>query len=260
MSGLYKVFHQCFEIVMADTPELLEKVFRIRYQLICVDMGVPGYEPSLYPDGQEIDCYDRHSAHILIRYRPSGQFIGTARLIMFDPENPEKPFPVELHTNIDPNLFDINKLSRRHTGEISRFIIIKDFDRRKAERRNYHTRQSNKNTVELDRRSNTKTDRRSIKNLSIVLMAGVVRMCDKFNISNWFTIMDPVMNRLLGYYGLDLRPIGPITEHHGLRRPYFIELASVMDKMKRKHNEAWEAITEHGKFSRFLQNKYPQDT
>ncbi len=251
MNNLYKVFHQYFEIVMADTPELLEKVFRIRYQLLCVDMGVPGYEPALYPDEQEIDEYDHHSAHVLIRYRPSGQFIGTTRLILFDPENPEKPFPVELHTNIDPNLFDINKLSRQHTGEISRFIIIKDFERRKAERRNYHTRQSNKNIVEIDRRSSAKTDRRSIKNLTLVLGAGVMRISEKYNIHNWFSIMDPVMNRLLGYYGMDLRPIGPITEHHGLRRPYFVEVASVLEKLKQKHNNAWEAITEYGKYSRF---------
>jgi len=252
MNNLYKVFHQCFEIVMADTPELLEKVFRIRYQLICVDMSVPGYEPSLYPDGLERDEYDRHSAHILIRYRPSGQFIGTARLIMIDQESPEKPFPVELYTNIDPSLFDINKLSRRHTGEISRFIIIRDFERRKAERRNFHTRQSSTNPAALDRRSNTKTDRRSIKNLTLVLGAGIMRISEKYNIHNWFSIMDPVMNRLLGYYGMDLRPIGQITEHHGLRRPYFVEVASVLDKLKRKHNDVWEVTTEYGKFSRFL--------
>ena len=260
MNNLYKVFHQYFEIVIADTPELLEKVFCIRYQLICVDMGVPGYEPSLYPDGLERDDYDRHSAHILIRYRPSGQFIGTARLILFDQERPEKPFPVELHTNIDPNLFDISQFSRRHTGEISRFIIVKDFERRKAERRNYDTRQTNKNIVEIDRRSNDKTDRRCIKNLTLVLGAGIMRVSEKFNVHNWFSIMDPVMNRLLGYYGMDLRPIGPITEHHGLRRPYFVEVASMSAKVKKKHIDAWEAITEYGKYSRFLQNKYSQDT
>ncbi|MDP1558800.1 MAG: PEP-CTERM/exosortase system-associated acyltransferase [Nitrosomonas sp.] len=246
MNSLYEKYHEFFEIVIADTPELLQEVFRIRYQLICVDMRVPEYDPSLYPDGQEKDNYDNHSAHVLIRYRPSGESIGTVRLIISDPEDPEKPFPIELHTKIDPALFDIKKLSRRHTGEISRFMIIKKFDRSGAERRSAERRITIGNT--------TKTDRRTIKNLTIVLMAGVVRLCAKHNISNWLAIMEPSLNRLFGYYGLNLNPIGPITDHYGLRQPYFIKLTDVLDKMAKEHHDAWEVVTERGKHCHFLKN------
>ena len=245
MSDLYKAFHEYFEIVMADTPCLKEKVFRMRYQKLCVDMNVPGYEPSLYPDGQEKDNYDDHSSHILIRYRQSGEFIGTARLIMFDYKNPNKLFPIEQNTQIDSTLFNVNKFSRQHTGEISRFLIVNKFERRKAERRNYRTRETDVGIAKPK-------DRRSFNNLTLVLMAGVVRMSAKNNINNWFTIMEPALNRLLNYYGLDLNPIGPVVQHYGLRQPYFGELPKIVKKMKQNYRGAWEIVTEHGKYSRFL--------
>lgn len=248
MGDLYKAFHNYFEIVIADTPGLLEEVFRMRYQLLCIDMAVPGYEPSRYPDGLEKDNYDHHSSHALVRYRQSGEFIGTVRLIMFDPTDPEKLFPVERYTQIDPALLDIKKLSRQQTGEISRFMIIKKFERRRAERRNYNTRELIGDIA--------KADRRSINNLTLVLMAGVVRMCDKYSIRNWFTIMEPALNRLFGYYGLDLNPIGPTTQHYGLRRPYFVELVKVLDRMKRDYRDAWEVVTEKGKLGHFLCDEF----
>lgn len=244
MSDLYKAFHHYFEIVIADTPSLKEKVFRMRYQKLCIDMNVPGYEPSLFPDGQEKDNYDDHSSHILIRYRQTGEFIGTARLIMFDHKNPNKLFPVEQCTQIDSKLFNVNKFSRQHTGEISRFLIVNKFERRKAERRDYKTRETAVDIVKT-------TDRRSINNLTLVLMAGVVRVSAKYNIGNWFTIMEPALNRLFGYYGLSLNPIGPVVQHYGLRRPYFGEISKIIDKMKQDHRGAWEVVTEKGQYCHF---------
>ena len=244
MNDLYKAFHEYFEIVIADTPSLLEIVFRMRYQKLCIDMNVPGYEASLYPDGQEKDNYDDHSSHVLIRYRQTNEFIGTTRLIMFDKKNPKKLFPVEQFTQVDSELFNVSNYSRQHTGEISRFLIIKKFERRKAERRNLKTREPVANIA--------RTDRRSIKNLTLVLAAGIVRLSAKYNIKNWLTIMDPALNRLLNYYSLDLNPIGPAIQHYGLRRPYYGELAKIFDKMKQDNRDAWEVVTEHGKYSDYL--------
>lgn len=244
MDDLYEAFHQYFEIVIADTPSLLEIVFRMRYQKLCIDMNVPGYEASLYPDGQEKDNYDEHSSHVLIRHRRMNEFIGTARLIMFDKKNPKKLFPAEQYTQIDPDLFKANNFSRQHTGEISRFLIVKKFERRKAERRNFKTRESIAGAA--------KTDRRSINNLTLVLMAGIVRVSAKYNISSWFTIMEPALNRLFGYYGLDLNPIGPAVQHYGLRRPYFGELKIILERVEQHHNSAWGVLTEHGKYSDYL--------
>ena len=44
MSDLYQSFQQYFEIVIADTDELLENVYKIRYQVLCVQNTFPNMD------------------------------------------------------------------------------------------------------------------------------------------------------------------------------------------------------------------------
>ena len=244
MSDLYEAFHEYFEIVIADTPKLLEEVYRIRYQVLCVEKRLPGFDQSLYVDGLEKDDYDDHSSHVLLRYRLSGSFIGTVRLIQFDPLNPEKLFPVEKYAQLDSALCDMSKLPRQQTAEISRFVIVDKFGRRKSERRN----------LEMRKDHTERRDRRSSPHLVLALIAGVVRMCAYYDIRNWVSVMDPALNRLLSNFGMDLRPIGPTIDYHGLRKPYFMKISDALSKMKEKYPDTWDVVTEYGKYSRFLSN------
>lgn len=249
MNDLYKSFHEFFEIVIADTNELLEIAYSVRYQVLCVEKRLPGFDASLYPDKLEKDNYDNHSSHFLIRFRPTGDFIGTARLIMFNPLQPENLFPIELYGQLDPALCDLKTLPRQRTAEISRFVIVNQFDQRKADRRNHGTERINENSIARERRS---MDRRCAPHLALLLAAGIVRLCAKQNISYWLSVMDPALNRLLGYYGLNLNPIGPIVNYHGLRRPYFAKVEDVLNRMHKEHHDAWEVVTECGKYNSFL--------
>lgn len=64
--------------------------------------------------------------------------------------------------------------------------------------------------------------------------------------------MDPALNRLLNYYSLGLDPIGPEIQHYGLRRPYYGKLTKIFDRMKLVNRNAWEVVTEYGKYSDYL--------
>jgi len=254
MNDLYRNFHKFFEIVIADTSELLESVYRIRYQVLCVQNTFPNMNAVDYPDKLEKDEYDDHSCHALLRFRPSGDFIGTVRLILFNPLQPEKLFPVELNTQLDPALCNMKSLLRQQTAEISRFVIVNQFDRRKGERRREERREPKTETIDeniavRDRRS---TERRSTPHLALLLAASVVRLCAKKNITNWLSVMDPALNRLLGYYGLNLNPIGPLVNYHGLRQPYFAKVENVLNRMYKEHHDAWEVVTDFGKYNPLL--------
>jgi len=240
MNNLYEAFHKYFEIVIADTPELLEEVFRIRFQVLCIEQRLPGFDISHYPDGLESDSYDRHSCHILLKHRATGNFMGTVRLIMFDPLNPEKQFPIELHTQFDPELLDVNKLSRRHTAEISRFVILERYVRRKADHRNTKVMKGSK--------KNIVTERRCFPNIGLSFVVGILRLSAEHDLRNWLSVMDPALNRLLSYFGADLNPVGPLIDYHGLRRPYFIKVVDAVDKMYSKDHDAWELATDYGKY------------
>lgn len=259
MNDLYLNFQKYFEVVVADTAELLENAYKLRYQVLCVEQRLPGFDASLYPNELEKDDYDNHSSHVLLRHLPSGNFIGTVRLIMTNPIQPEKLLPIELYGQLDPALCDIKALPRHQAGEISRFVITSQFQRRRgdrnideSERRVEKIENKEGSTEARERRSAERRDRRLAPPLALLLAAGIVRLSAEQKINNWLSVMDPALNRLLGYYGLELNPIGPLVEYHGQRRSYFAKIGDVLHRMYKEHHDAWEVVTECGKYNQFV--------
>ncbi|MEK6708641.1 MAG: PEP-CTERM/exosortase system-associated acyltransferase [Pseudomonadota bacterium] len=236
-------FDEYFEIITADTPELLEQAFRLRYLALCIEERLPGFEAAHYPNGMETDDHDRHAHHLLLKHRPSGNFIGSARLIFPDPSNSGKPFPVEQHTQIDPALIDTSKLLRQHTVEISRFILLGNYSRRREERRRSATLAGGK---ERD-----SSNRRRFPHPMLAISVGIIRMCARQGITHWLSVMAPALNRLLGLYQLQLDPVGPLADYHGPRRPYYAEISKVLDRMHTNNRPIWELVTDQGKIQPF---------
>lgn len=253
MNALYSNFQQYFEIIIADTADLLAHVYKLRYQVLCIEKRLPGFDSTHRSDHQEKDCYDNHSLHALLRYRPTNDFIGTVRLILPNVEQPDKKLPVEIYGHADSTLCDIQALPRSETAEISRFLVISRFDRRKDDRRKDDRRKKVAGNFEEKRlyQERRRKDRRSALSIALVLMAGVMRMSIKYNIHNWLSVMDPALNRLLGFYGLNFNPIGPLVDYHGFRRSYYVKVEDVLEKMYKNHYDAWEVVTECGTYSRY---------
>ncbi len=257
MSEIYDTFKRAFILIKADTPELKQKVYQLRYQVYCLQLKLPGFCAANYPDKLEKDQYDDHSCHTLIQFVPTGEFVGTTRLILPNPLNPEKKLPIEEHTQIDPGLLVLDSETRKHTAEISRFLVTPHFDRRKGDRRK-NAEQNRKsstpettpdNTQEDRRKGDRRTaDRRSTLNIYMVLMAAVVRMTVEHDVQYWLSAMEPTLNRLLSFTGLDGRPVGPLANFHGPRRPYFGVVKDMLDKLYARNFGAWEVITDRGKY------------
>ena len=239
MNDLVAAFNEYFEVIDADSPGLLRDVFRVRYQVLCVEQRAPGFEPSNYPDQMESDDYDRHSSHILLVHRPSGAYVGTSRLILPDPLDTQKPFPAERYTSVDPALMDLSKLPRQRIAEISRLFVLRQFCRRREELESHSTL--------IDVTNPSIQHQRRFPHPVLALAVGIIRMSAKHEITHWLSVMEPALNRLLGLYGLQLDPIGPLTEHHGKRRPYYVNLTSMLDRMYKEHNHIWELVTDYGR-------------
>ena len=78
----------------------------------------------------EFDDYDQQSVHYLIRHRKSGNYAATTRLILPDTNNPKKPFPIEINSQID-NVNLLKSMSRHNLAELSRFCVSKHLDEEK---------------------------------------------------------------------------------------------------------------------------------
>jgi N-acyl amino acid synthase of PEP-CTERM/exosortase system len=81
----------------------------------------------------------------------------------------------------------------------------------------------------------------------LALVVGLISMSAEHDITHLISIMDPALNRLLSHYGLQHDPIGPIAEHHGPRRPYHLDLTSMLDRMYVDNLHIWELLTDCGR-------------
>ena len=100
----------------------------------------------------------------------------------------------------------------------------------------------------MDIEKRIKADRRVFPHLILGLATGIIKLCAEHNITHWVSSMHPATNRLLGFYGLQLEAIGPSSEYHGLRKPYYANLSDVLSRMYLNHRQIWELVTDDGKF------------
>ncbi|MDD1617696.1 MAG: hypothetical protein CG439_2784 [Methylococcaceae bacterium NSP1-2] len=61
--SIIDAFNNYFEMIPANTDELKQEVYKLRYQVYCLERNF--LEPDA--NGVEHDEYDHHSSHYLIR-------------------------------------------------------------------------------------------------------------------------------------------------------------------------------------------------
>lgn len=246
MSELLAAFEEYFEVVPALTRELRDESFRLRYQVMSREFGLPGFEFWRYPDGREFDQYDYRSVHYLLRHRPTAAFAGTVRLILADPPSPQvdtrhvdRSFPIEQFAHLfDRKAIDPTAINRDQTAEISRLIISRLFRRRQGE---------DEFPFGTDRQIATVRDgRRRFPHTVLGLMAAVSKASAENGISYCYASIEPALNRLLRRFALQLKPIGPLVEYHGYRQPHFMAVGELLQNTYHMQREIWELITHGG--------------
>ncbi|WP_157678253.1 GNAT family N-acyltransferase [Oleiphilus messinensis] len=66
-------------LVWANTDELREESYRIRYEVYCRHLGFE--DEQKYPEGQESDRFDLISNHFLVQDLETSNYVGTVRLV-----------------------------------------------------------------------------------------------------------------------------------------------------------------------------------
>lgn len=229
------VYSEYFDVVRADTPELIREAYRLRYQVYCVEN--PFENPAEHPDGLETDEFDDHSLHCLLVHRATGTVAGTVRLILPRTDRPGCDLPI-LSLCQDPRVRDGKLLPARSTAEISRFAISKAFRRRAEDR----------GATGAGPVLPGGQDRRVIPHITLGLMKAVAWMSHEHAITHLCAVMEPALLRLIGRFGLFFTPLGPLVSHHGQRQPCYATIAALGQGALNHRPEALELITESGKF------------
>src|SRR5665213_237477 len=115
-------FDDQFQAITATSRDLIRRAQEIRYQVYCVEH--PFENADDHPDGLETDEFDPHSVHSLLFHRPSGQAMGTVRLVLPLRDAPERSFAIQRVVN-HPILRDGGIFPLQSVAEVSRFSISK---------------------------------------------------------------------------------------------------------------------------------------
>ncbi|MDO9425138.1 MAG: PEP-CTERM/exosortase system-associated acyltransferase [Methylobacter sp.] len=234
------IFNKYFEMIPAISDELKHEVYKLRYQVYCVEMGFQN--PEEFPEGIEFDEYDPHSSHYLIRHRGLGIYIATTRLILPDANNREKPFPMEKHSQID-NVNLLKTMPRHNLAELSRFCVSKEFRRRKNEQQLLTTIDAVDLEIIFEQE-----EKMISSHLTLALFACAIKMSSENNIHYWYAIMEPALMRVFSALGIHFVGIGPLVDYHGLRQPCVIKVDELLDSVAKKDLNYWNMLTNNGEF------------
>lgn len=217
---------RCTSVVHANSKELLDDVFRLRFQVYCLEREFEN--AADYPDGRERDEDDYRSNHFLVLYRPTTARcdipVGTVRLILprFGKDLPAlKMAAVRERRRIG--------FPFESTAEVSRFAIAKA------------VRGCLEQDWRLRHRSGPELHGRSIPPLLMYgLLRAVVTMSAASGITHIVAMMEPALLRLLARLRIGFQPMGGPVEHHGLRQPVWAAMPDLIDQVKRSHPELWK--------------------
>lgn len=235
INDILDAFNEFFEIVPATSESLKEEVFKLRYQVYCLEAGFEN--PKNYPQGLERDEYDDNSVHYLIKYKKFNTFAATTRLIL-PFKNNDRLFPIERFTQIDKKLID--NIPRNHLAEASRFCVSKAFKRRKNE-------VGTLTGIGAESISDyTESEKRVFPHLSIALFACLIKMSDDYRINHWYAVMELALIRFFTTIGVYFTGIGPLVEYHGKRQPCIIKVSDLLNGVAKKDQAIWNMMTNKG--------------
>jgi N-acyl amino acid synthase of PEP-CTERM/exosortase system len=208
--------HKLIDIVPADSPELRDCVYRLRFQVYCLERGFE--DAAQYPDGREQDTDDARSMHCLLIFRPAGIVLGTVRLIL-----PKYGHALPVSRMVGSRWHALD-LPVQTTAEVSRFATTKAVRRQ----------------VELCMPSSHLGALRGLPLLSLGLVQAAVMMSLSRGITHVVAMMEPALLRLLARVGVEFHAIGEPIDHHGLRQPSWAILRDVITGLQQFLPEFWE--------------------
>lgn len=229
-SDLANGFRNYFTVIPALSEELRQATWRIRHEVYCRDLA---WEP-LRADGMETDSYDATSVACLMRTTGTGAPVGCVRLILADPQQLQRLWPMEVACAgvLDFAMVDWPR-ERSDTAEVSRLAVTREFRRRKGE--------AQQPLALTDDDFGDKT-RVRFPYIPVGLFMGVSAMAEILGLQKLLMLAEPRLVAHLGKLGFRVKIIGSGVDHHGLRVPAVIDQTNLLDHMHPVIHEIWQHI------------------
>jgi N-acyl amino acid synthase of PEP-CTERM/exosortase system len=211
------MFDDHFEVFLADTEESKAIHYNIRYQVYCEEMGYENKEN--FPLEQEIDEYDNHSVHFIVRHKLSKEWIGATRLII---QKNKQQLPIELHCNLDT---PFNSHFPGPIAEFSRLCLVKGIRRRTNDIDPPHGITDESLEVrETDKIKLIRNNHRINRSIIWGLIRAALEHSLNNNIQDILFLTTNALSKILTKGGFEMINIGEPCNHNGERFPYKVSI------------------------------------
>lgn len=227
-------FKRSFQIVPALDDALRNEVYFVRHDVYARELG---YEP-VREDQRETDAYDARSIHCLLRTASSPQRpVGTARLVLTDPDDRDAPLPVEktCRDTLDRSILDTAGLPREKVAEVSRLAVMGEFRRRKGEQGQ---------EVAIDARDFGEDNQPRFPYIPVSLYIASVALAQRHGIEYLLTLTEPRLAAHFAKLGVNIVPIGGPVEHRGQRVPSIMRVSEIYPSLRLMMRPLWYCICE----------------
>ncbi|MEZ4720276.1 MAG: PEP-CTERM/exosortase system-associated acyltransferase [Flavobacteriales bacterium] len=219
--NLGRSFKKCFEIIPAFSENLRNEVFNIRHQVYCEELK---FEPEKQ-DKLEIDEYDSHALHLLIRNIQTGEFIGCTRLILAQHGDKDFVLPLEEHcaSSLDFSNFNLPDFPRQHMAEVSRLAVIKKYRRRLGDK---------DKPINISKNDFGSLFRPRFPYIPVGLFIGTIELARLNGITHLLMLTERRLAVHFMRLGANVNFIGKPIEHRGKRIPSVIDINEVIKNMR----------------------------
>lgn len=233
--NLTELYYKWFDVVRCDTPDLIKRSQKLRYQVYCIETGFESSRNN--PNGLEKDPSDEHAFHSLLLHRPSSIVAGTVRLIIPNRERNCSGLP-SLEVSEALRTMPASILPPETTAEISRFSVSKDFRKRLGD--GLYPSNIKKNSPEF-------LGRRALPSITLGLMRAIVEMTRDAGMTHVTAVVEPALIRLLQRLGIRFERTGERVTYHGTRYPVYRNMSDLLEEIYEHRPEIWHAITDSGR-------------
>ena len=243
-----------FELVKADTDELINKSLRLRHNVFFQEYGYS--DPANEGDYIERDAFDDHAVHLLLKHRVSGDIVATARIVLPDDSKPEASFPIQKLCDHPLLGLESRALS---LCEISKFCTAAHFRKRPEDGRflsAYSAQDVRKSFI------NGKVSfiRRSIPYMQAALLQGAFEAAMQARIMDCLWMVEPEHMESLRQIGFEYRILGPRLDYMGGMQPIIFNIKHVLDNMREREPHCWVIVSDGGRLQemadRLVQNDW----
>lgn len=221
-----------FEYVGANDDKLLAEVYRVRYQVYCLEREL--LDGSAYLDFQERDEFDANAVHVLARHR-NGDVAGTARLVLHS----ERGFPCQAHCEFFDEfayLRDPQSRGLATYSEVSRLAISKQFRRRACD--SFYggdPRWAPPRIVEASGQRSQDEPPPPGPEIVVGMLKYLYRETKRSGVTHWLIAIERGLDVLVRRMGWPFVAVGPEVDYYGPVRPYLAEVSRAERMLEKKN-------------------------